>query len=151
MLTTAGVEELEHELERLRTEQALGETRLADAMERAGDPDEVGEYLDAQREQELIARRIAVLEEWLGNSAVLDRPESVHEHAELGARAEFEDVDTGVRSSFELVSSPESNVARGRLSIDSPVGHALLGHHAGEVVDVITPKGRRHLKVLAVR
>lgn len=143
--------ELERELERLRHELATSDARLAQSMERAGDPDEVGEYLDAQREEELIARRIAILEEWLDECTVIDETTASHECAELGARAEFEDVDTGVRSAFELVGSPESNVAGGRLSIDSPVGHALLGHRAGDSIEVVTPKGRRHLRVLAIR
>ena len=150
MLTTQGVEELRHELERLRAELVLGEDRLAKAMERAGDAGEVGEYLDAQREQELIERRVAVIEEWIENAHPLVVPPTAHEQAELGAQAEFEDIDSGERSSFELVASPESNIARGRLSIDSPVGHALLGHHAGETVEVATPRGRRHLKLVSI-
>jgi Transcription elongation factor, GreA/GreB, C-term len=69
----------------------------------------------------------------------------------LGAHAEFEDLATGERSSYELVSSPESNVARGRLSVTSPVGRALYGHHAGDTVEVVTPRGRRRLRVVAIR
>jgi len=151
ILTSTGLDELRRELDRLRQELAADDNALAQSMERAGDPDEVGEYLDAQRDEELIARRIAVLEKWLEDVTVVDDVPASHERAELGARAEFEDIDTRVRSSFELVSSPESNVERGRLSIDSPVGHALLGHHTGDSVEVVTPKGRRHLRLLAIR
>ena len=151
VMTSAGNEELELELRRLRAEYEAGETRLAGAMEDAGDANEVGEYLDVQREQDLLGRRIALVEEWLDNARVVPVSTRPHDAAEIGAEAEFEDVDTGERSTFELVSSPEANVARGRLSIESPVGHALVGHHVGETVEVVTPKGRRHLRLLAVR
>jgi len=150
-MTSAGSEDLENELLRLRAEYEAGEARLAEAMEDAGDANEVGEYLDIQREHELLARRIARIEEWLDHARVVDAEARPHDTAEIGAEAEFEDVETGTRSTFELVSSPESNVARGRLSIDSPVGHALEGHHVGDTVEVVTPKGRRRLRLLAIR
>ena len=79
-----------------------------------------------------------------------EHPPAAHDVAEIGAHAEVEDVDAGSRSSYELVGSPESNIARGRLSVDAPVGRALLGHRAGDVVEVLTPKGRRRLKLLDV-
>lgn len=151
MLTSAGVDELQQELERLRSELAAAEQRLSMSMQRAGDAGEVGEYLDAQREQEFLERRLALLEAWLDHAEVLDEPVRTHDAVELGSRTEFDDLDTGEHSCFELVSSPESNVARSRLSVDSPVGRALRGHRVGDTVDVLTPKGRRHLRVVAVR
>ena len=145
------VEELERELERARDALAASERRLAGTTEHAGDAGEVGEYLDAQRDQELFGRLAAFLEERLLQARLLEHATDVHDVAEIGAHAEFEDVETHFRSSFELVSSPESNIASGRLSVDAPVGRALLGHHAGDVVEVITPKGRRRLRLLDVR
>ena len=68
----------------------------------------------------------------------------------LGSWAKLEDLDSGAQSRFEVVSSAESNPSQGRISIESPVGRAIFGRHPGETVEVITPKGRRHLKVLAI-
>jgi transcription elongation factor GreA len=150
-LTSAGIEALRRELARLRVELAAAGDRLAASVPRAGDAGEVGEYLDAQREHELLYHRVALIEEWLDGARTLEVTARAHDAVELGAHTEFEDLDTGESSSFELVSSPESNIARGRLSVDSPVGHALFGHHAGDIVEVLTPKGRRHLRVIAVR
>jgi len=69
---------------------------------------------------------------------------------EVGSRTELLDLDTGLESAFTLVSPAESNPSLGRLSAESPVGRALLGHHLGETVDVLTPRGHRHLRLLRV-
>jgi len=71
--------------------------------------------------------------------------------AEVGANAEFEDAQTGERSVYLLVPQAQSDVAHGRLSVESPVGRALVGRRAGETIVVVTPKGRRRLRLIAVR
>jgi len=150
-LTAAGRQEIEQELVRLRVARAESERRLGDAMLLAGDAGDVGEYLDEQREQDLLDRRIEVLEERLATAQLVEQDRPAHAGAVIGAAADVEDLDTGVQSHFELVSSAESNPSRGRLSVESPVGRALVGHRPGDTVEVLTPKGRRHLKLLAVR
>jgi transcription elongation factor GreA len=80
----------------------------------------------------------------------VDQSTSAHRVAEVGALTEFEDLESHALSSFELVVSADSNIGRGRLSVDAPVGRALLGHRPGDVVEVITPKGRRRLKLVDI-
>jgi transcription elongation factor GreA len=74
----------------------------------------------------------------------------VEAEVEVGSWTELLDLDTGVESAFTLVPPSESNPSLGRLSADSPVGRALLGHHLGETIDVMTPRGRRHLRLVRV-
>jgi transcription elongation factor GreA len=150
VLTSEGRAGLERELARLRVEQRKVTERISQAMPRAGDAGEITEYLDAQREEEMIERRIALLEERLAAARVLDRRSLPRHEVALGSWAELEDVDTGTRARYEVVSSPEANPTLGRLSAESPVGRAILGHHPGDTVDVLTPKGHRHLKLLSV-
>jgi transcription elongation factor GreA len=151
-LTSAGLSELERELARLRASRTDGESRVSDAMQLAGDAGDVGEYLDAQREQDMLDQRIDVLTERLSSAQLLDTKHAPRESLGLGSWADLEDLDTGEQTKYELVSSAESNPAQGRISVDSPVGRALFGHRPGETIEVLTPKGRRrHLKLLAVR
>ncbi len=150
-LTEAGRQEIEEELARLRTARSESERRLGDSMLLAGDAGDVGEYLDEQREQDLLDRRIELLEGRVATAEIVEPDQLAHEVAVIGTAADIEDLDTGLRSHFELVGSAESNPARGRLSVESPVGRALVGHRPGDTIDVLTPKGRRHLKVVAVR
>lgn len=149
-LTIAGRNEIEHELARLRLARSESGRRLGDSMLLAGDAGDVGEYLDEQREQDLLDRRIELLEERLATAEPIQPAQREHAGAVIGTATDVEDLETGVRSHFELVSSAESNPARGRLSVESPVGRALVGHRPGDTVEVLTPKGRRHLKLLSV-
>ena len=152
-LSAAGLDEIRGELERLYAARTEGEQRLAESMQLAGDAGELGEHLDVQRDQDLIERRIELLEARLATGSE-PAPHDVHagDGLVVGLAAELEDLDTGEHSRFELVSSAESNPAQGRLSVESPVGKAIVGHHPGDTIEVLTPKGRRrHLKVLAVR
>jgi len=151
LVTASGLEEMKRELERLLEARAEGEQRLSEALNLAGDAGDVGEHLDAQREQDMIETRIELLEERLASAQVIE-PETLPKvGAVIGTAADVEDLDTGLQTHFELVSSAESNPARGRLSVESPVGRALVGHRPGDTVEVLTPKGRRRLKLLAVQ
>jgi transcription elongation factor GreA len=150
VLTPDGLVELERELAELRGTQTEVSERLSLATQRAGDAGEITEYLDAQRDEEMIERRIDLLEERLAVATVLDPATVPAGEAVIGSWAEVEDLDTGGTSRFELVSSPESNPSAGRLSVESPVGRAILGHSPGETVDVLTPRGHRHLKLRSV-
>ncbi len=149
-ITPTGRQEIEQELARLRAARTESGRRLGDSMLLAGDAGDVGEYLDEQREQDLLDRRIELLEERLATAQIIEPDRKLHESAVIGTATDVEDLDTGLLSHFELVSSAESNPARGRLSVESPVGRALVGHRAGDTIDVLTPKGRRHLRVIAV-
>lgn len=69
----------------------------------------------------------------------------------LGSRFVLEDLEDGTREEYVLVPSSESNPSAGRLSNDSPVGHAVEGRRSGEIVDVRAPLGVRHLRIAAPR
>ena len=64
----------------------------------------------------------------------------------VGSRVEFTDHTSGRRDAFTLVEPFEAKVTEGGLSAQSPVARALLGHHAGEVVTVHTPRGERRVE-----
>lgn len=68
----------------------------------------------------------------------------------LGVHFVIDDLDDGSRDDYVLVSSAESNPAAGRLSDVSPVGRAVRDHRKGDLVDVLTPRGPRHLRIVDV-
>jgi transcription elongation factor GreA len=69
----------------------------------------------------------------------------------VGARVRVRDRDARRTEEYEIVGSGEVDAAAGRISSESPVGGALLGHREGEIVDIGTPAGVRRLKILEVR
>jgi transcription elongation factor GreA len=68
----------------------------------------------------------------------------------FGSRVEVRDGDSGKTTAYTLVSAPEAVPGEGRLSIDSPVGKALVGGRVGDVVTLQTPRGARSLEILAI-
>ena len=99
-LTPTGKSEIEQELAKLREARSEVQHRLGDSMLLAGDAGDVGEHLDEQREQDLIERRIELLEERLASAQVIEPDGLPKAGAVIGTAADVEDLDTGVQSHF---------------------------------------------------
>ena len=69
----------------------------------------------------------------------------------VGSKVRVKDVDHGDTDTYEIVGSAEADPARSRLSNESPVGRALLGHKKGETVEVAAPSGAIHLKIMDIK
>lgn len=139
ILTPEGKEKLEEELHYLETEKRaeIGE-RIKVARE-FGDISENSEYDDAKNEQGMMEARIAEISHILSEATVVStskRSNSVR----IGSTVT---VDMGGRErSFTIVGGAESNAAEGKISNESPVGAALLGHKKGDAVEAVGPTGR---------
>lgn len=146
-VSAEGLRKLETELEHLRTvrRKEVAE-RIRAAME-FGDYSENSELEDAKNEQAFLEGRIMTLEQMVKNAVVIDE-NGHHELVELGSHVVVE--SEGLQEGYTIVGSAEANPAAGRISNESPVGHALLGHRAGDVVRCVVPNGMVELKILAV-
>jgi transcription elongation factor GreA len=140
---------LSAEIEQLET---AGRQEIAERIRIArewGDLKENAEYHDAKNDQARLETRILVLREKLLNAEVREG-RGGGDTVDLGSRVEVRDADSGRTSAYTLVSSVEADAAAGRLSFDSPVGKALQGARAGDVVQVSTPRGTRALEITSV-
>ena len=139
-LTPEGKAKLEEELDYLRTtkRQAVAD-RIKEAKE-GGDISESGEYEDAKNEQAQVEGRIREIEQTMKNFRLIDE----HNHKKgvvgLGAHVTLID-DLNEEESWTLVGSVEANTREGKISNESPVGSAIMGHKAGEKVNVSLPNG----------
>lgn len=147
LLTKDGIAKLERELEELRT------VRRAEVAERIkyakdfGDISENAEYEDAKNEQGMVEGRILVLENMLRNVVVIEEG-SDGGVISLGSSVEVKD-EFG-KQTFTIVGPAEADVASGRISLESPVGKALLGHKVGDEVEVQSPGGMRTVRIVGV-
>lgn len=114
-----------------------------------GDLSENAEYHDAKNSQAMLEGRIARLADELRSAQVVDPGANTGEVA-FGSAVELRDDASGRTVSYTLVGSREADLDQGRLSIESPVARALLGHRAGDKVEVGTPRGARVFEVLRV-
>ncbi len=151
LLTPAGLEDLKAKIEHLtadrRREVAL---RIKEARE-FGDIMENAEYDDAKNEQAMLEKQIAELEEKLRNAVVIDEKAVSTEVVSVGTMVHVKDQKTDKSIKYKIVGSAEANPAEARLSNESPVGKALIGHKRGEVVKIPVPRGpARQLKITKI-
>ena len=150
VLTAAGKRQLEREFEHLREVKRPEIERVLRASAEDGEIDNAA-YLDAHYQYGLVNARLERLARALNDAEVLaDRRLTADGRAELGSRVTVVD-DAGLHADYQLVSSLEADAAAGRISVESPVGRALLGMRAGAEVGVLTPATTVRLRVLGVR
>ena len=151
ILTPEGLEKLKAELEELTTtkRREVAE-RIKDARE-YGDISENSEYDDAKNEQAMLESRIATLEDKLRSASVIDQSELGSDVVRVGSLVTVEDASRGKSLTYAIVGSTEADPNANKLSNESPVGKALLGHKRGETVSVSLPNGtKRELKITKI-
>ena len=141
LITEEGLEKLKTEIEHLSTTKRREvAARIKEARE-FGDISENSEYDDAKNEQAMLEARIAQVEERLRSATVVDAKDVSTEIVQVGSVVNVKDEASGKTQKFTIVGSPEAKPPE-RLSYESPVGKALLGHRRNDVVDVPLPNGR---------
>jgi transcription elongation factor GreA len=149
LVTAEGYERLCSELEILRTERrpAMSE-RLREARA-DGDLEDNPALFDVLEEQAQLERRIAALEARLAAARIAEPTSGGR--AGIGSSVVLRDLETSDQVEYELVGAIEADIGRGRLSMDAPVGRALLGASAGDALNVACPKGALRLEVISLR
>jgi transcription elongation factor GreA len=146
ILTPEGLANLKAELEHLSTiRRREVAARIKEARE-FGDISENAEYDDAKNEQAMLEARIAQLEDKLRSAQVIDASDLSTDVVRVGSVVHVTD-EAGKPSRYTIVGSAEAKPAEMKLSNESPVGKALVGHKAGEEVVFTTPKGERRLTI----
>lgn len=146
-LSEKGLEKLRQELQELKTTKLQEIAKRLEHAKSLGDLSENAEYQEAKEEQSLIESRIVELEERIRNARVIQksgRTDVVSVGSTVRVSAE------GREETYTIVGSEEANPAEGRISNESPLGRAFLGHRRGEEVEVKTPGGATTYKILEI-
>jgi len=152
ILTPEGYKKLKAEIELLSTERRREVADRIRVARQFGDIAENAEYDDAKNDQMLLEHRIARLEEQLRNARVIEKKEISSHVVSVGSTVRLRDVDAKQTVEYHIVGSAEANPSEKKLSNESPVGKAILGHKKGETVDVTTPRGARlKYKILEIK
>ena len=151
LITPDGLEKLKEELEQLQT---VKRREVAERIKEArdfGDISENSEYDDAKNEQAMLESRIATLEDKLRSASVIDASELDNEVVRVGSLVNVKDETSGKSLKYTIVGSTEANPGENRLSNESPVGKALVGHKRNDEVSVQLPNGKaRKLKITKI-
>ena len=137
-VTQHRLQELKAELEDLRTRQRFEVAERLKQAKQFGDLAENSEYSEARNQQEQVEKRIFELEELLKRVVVI-REGASHERVAIGSTATVRRGDETFR--YQIVGSNETKPEEGKISNESPLGQAFLGHQVGDSVTVRTPKG----------
>ena len=151
ILTPEGLQNLKEEIEFLSTvkRREVAE-RIKEARE-FGDISENSEYDDAKNEQAMLEKQISDLEEKLRNARVIDAKSVDTDVVSVGVTVHVKDQKTDKSTKFKIVGSAEADPSENKLSNESPVGRALIGHKRGETVTVPVPRGpARKLKITKI-
>ncbi len=151
VLTKEGAQKLQQELGRLKKQER---PRVIEAIAEArahGDLSENAEYHAAREQQGFIEGRIRQLEGSLSGAEVID-PVALNAGSKVvfGAHVTLYDVDTEAETRYQIVGELEADLARGQISIGSPVAKALLGKHEGDEISVMVPAGEKTYEILEV-
>ncbi len=148
LVTAEGYQRLCEELETLRAEGRRAAIERLREARADGHLDDNPGLLDALEEQAQLERRIAALDARLASARVAEP--NGDGTAGVGDSVLLRDPETGELAEYELVGAGEADLGQGRVSVDAPVGRALLGAVAGDTVAVTCPGGEVHFQVIEV-
>jgi len=151
ILTAEGYEKLKQEIEFLQTEKRREVAERIRVAREFGDIAENAEYDDAKNEQAMLEHKIAQLEERLLSARVITKKEISKDTVSVGSKVRIRDVAAKQTFEYHIVGSAEANPAENKLSNESPVGKAIMGHKKGDVVEVAAPRGTTKFKILEIK
>lgn len=147
-LTPQGFLEVENELNKLREEER---PRIIQAIKEAraqGDLSENADYDAARDEQARVEARIKELEYLVEHAEIIEGAQKGI--VGLGSHVEIEYVDDDDTDEYQIVGSLEANPTESKISNESPVGSALMGHKVGDVVEIASPNGSYEVKIIKI-
>lgn len=150
IVTSEGLAQLEQELENLKTVRRKEVAEKIKVALSFGDLSENSEYDEAKNEQAMIEARIAQIDAMLKNVKMVDKSQLDTSVVSIGSTVKIENTKDKSVISYSIVGSTETAPAMGKISDESPVGKALLGHKVGEIVDVEVPAGMIQFKILEI-
>ncbi|RCW52680.1 MULTISPECIES: transcription elongation factor GreA [Halanaerobium] len=151
MLTEEGFEKLENELEYLETEKRREVAKRIKVAREFGDISENSEYDDAKNEQAFVEGRIQEIKNMLNNAHVVKDEEVTDKKVNLGTTVMLHDLDSDEKISYTLVGSAEADPLNYKISNESPIGKAILGHAIGDEVTVETPAGKVDYEIISIK
>ena len=151
ILTQEGYDNIEKELEYLRTEKRA---EIAERIKVAlgfGDLSENSEYDEAKNSQAENETKIAELENKIRYAKIIDESEIDTKTVQIGNTVKLYDIEFEEEVEYTIVGSTEVNLAENKISNESPIGKALLGAKKGETVDVNAPAGVVKYKIISIK
>lgn len=149
-MTKEGFTKLQEELERLkRVDRAQAIQALNEAAAH-GDLTDNADYRVAKERRDYVEGRIKELDDKLARAQVIEAKDLTTDRVVFGCTVLLGDVESDRKVRYKIVGADEANIRNGRISINSPVAKALIGHRMGELIRVVVPSGRKEYEILEI-
>lgn len=148
LVTKEGLEKMKKELDELRSTKRAEIAQRLKAAIAMGDLSENSEYDEAKNAQAFLEGRILQLEQQIRTAQVIEK--AAKGRVDVGSTVLIEDMEEHLQEKVTIVGSTESNPFEGRISNESPVGRALMGAKAGDIVEAKAPNGVLKYKVISI-
>jgi len=149
-MTRQGYQTLKKELEHLKSVERPKVIKAIEEARSHGDLSENAEYDAAKERQAFVEGRVSDLGYKLGNAEIIDVDNLPKDRAVFACTVVLENVETGEDVSYQLVGPEESNIEKGRISVTSPLGKAILGKKPGEEIVLNAPGGKRIYELVEI-
>lgn len=149
-LSSKRLEELQEELNYLKTTREKEVAELIKEARSFGDLSENSEYDEAKNEQAKLYGRIAEVENILNHAIIIDEAEELAGHIGLGCHVVVRDLEFDEEEAYTIVGSQEADPMNGKISDDSPFGRAIIGKIVGDQITVEAPAGTLHFEIISV-
>lgn len=149
-ITKEGYAALREELARLKKHER---PKIIAAIEEArghGDLSENAEYIYAKERQAFIEARMQDLENKLGNAEIIDTTKLPVDRIVFGSKFILANLDTDEEFTYQIVGVDESDIKKGKISVESPMAKALIGRKISDEIKVDTPNGKREFEILDI-
>jgi transcription elongation factor GreA len=150
VLTEHGHKKLQEELDNLQNVKRWEVAKRLEQARAFGDITENSEYEDAKQEQAFVQGRILEIERILDSARIIHDDEINLNQVTIGSLVHIEDMERKEELSLRVVSAAEARGDQNCISDQSPVGRAIIGHQAGDVVEVQVPSGAMKYRVLGI-
>jgi len=149
-LTRQGYEALKQELQKLKRVERPENIKAIEEARAHGDLSENAEFHAAKDRQGFLEGRIGELEYKIASADIIEIKKLPKDRAVFGSRVILENIDTGEDVEYQLVGPDESDIEKGRISITSPLGKAILGKKPGAELAVQVPGGKRTYELVEI-
>lgn len=148
--TEEGLKKLRAELRQLKDiERPKASQAIAEARDK-GDLSENAEYDAAKEAQGMLEMKIAKLDELLAGARLIDESQLDTSKVLVLSKVKIKNQNNGMEMNYTLVADGEADLASGKISVNSPIGHGLLGKKVGEVAEIKVPNGTLKLEILEI-
>jgi transcription elongation factor GreA len=149
-ITRAGLDKLREELTHMERVLRPANIRAIEEARSHGDLSENAEYHAAKERQSFIEGRINELRASIGRAEVIEVDKGPRDRAVFGRTVRLYDVQTEEEIEYQLLGPYESEPEKGKISVSSPIGQALVGSKVGDEIRVRTPKGIQEFEILGI-